>query len=104
MSKPQGPVASAIRETLQSPNETDSNWESANVVDGLYFLGRAVRLLGKTQGIPEGKALSPDEEIGPVWWTPPEVPALELLAGNIGAMARAIDRIADILSDMEQKP
>jgi hypothetical protein len=36
------PVASALIETLISPNESDSNLEAANVVDGLFAIARAL--------------------------------------------------------------
>jgi hypothetical protein len=36
------PLADAIRATLISPNETDSNLEPANVVDGLFAIARAL--------------------------------------------------------------
>jgi hypothetical protein len=35
-------VANALRETLISPNESDSNLEPANVVDGLFAIARAL--------------------------------------------------------------
>lgn len=35
-------IASAIRETLVSPNESDRNFETANVVDGLFVIARAL--------------------------------------------------------------
>jgi hypothetical protein len=35
-------LASALRETLISPNEGDRNGESANVVDGLFAISRAL--------------------------------------------------------------
>jgi hypothetical protein len=35
-------IAEAIQATLISPNESDSNWEPANVVDGLYAIARAL--------------------------------------------------------------
>lgn len=35
-------VASALVATLISPNESDSNLEAANVVDGLYMIARAL--------------------------------------------------------------
>lgn len=40
-------IADAIRETLTSPNESDSNGEEACVVDGLFAIARAIRFLGK---------------------------------------------------------
>lgn len=36
-------LASAIENVGISPNETDSNFEPANIVDGLYELSRAIR-------------------------------------------------------------
>ena len=36
-------LADAIRETLISPNESDANWEPANVVDAIANAGRNVR-------------------------------------------------------------
>ena len=36
-------TASALRETLISPNEQDQNLESANVVDGLFAIARALQ-------------------------------------------------------------
>jgi hypothetical protein len=35
-------IAEAIGSCLISPNESDSNLEAANVVDGLFFIGRAL--------------------------------------------------------------
>jgi len=36
------PVADALYGTLISPNESDSNLEQANVVDGLFAVARAI--------------------------------------------------------------
>jgi hypothetical protein len=36
------PIAEALLATLISPNESDKNWEAANVVDGLFLIGRAL--------------------------------------------------------------
>jgi hypothetical protein len=38
-------LADVIFDVLRSPNEADSNFEPANVVDGLYFIGRAIHRL-----------------------------------------------------------
>jgi hypothetical protein len=38
----QDATAAAIRATLISPNESDSNLEAANVVDGLFAIARAL--------------------------------------------------------------
>lgn len=35
-------IASAIMETFISPNECDTNYEPANVVDGLFAIARAI--------------------------------------------------------------
>ena len=40
-SKPDA-IALALRETLMSPNVSDSNWEAANVVDVLAMVARAI--------------------------------------------------------------
>lgn len=36
------PLVDALFGTLSSPNETDSNLEAANVVDGLFAIARAL--------------------------------------------------------------
>lgn len=41
------PVAEATTAALISPNENDTNWEAANVTDGLFFLGRNVHTAGQ---------------------------------------------------------
>jgi hypothetical protein len=38
-------LAEAVWGTLYSPNESDSNFEPANVVDGLFHVARAVERL-----------------------------------------------------------
>ena len=40
-------VAEALRDVFISPNECDSNFEPANVTDGLYAIARAVRRLAQ---------------------------------------------------------
>ena len=35
-------TGNAIRDTLMSPNESDANFEPANVVDGLFAIARAI--------------------------------------------------------------
>jgi hypothetical protein len=47
-------LAEALRETLISPSECDSNLEPANVVDGLFAIARA--LLAVAKGIEGRKA------------------------------------------------
>jgi hypothetical protein len=41
----------ALRETLISPNESDRNWEPANVVDGLFAIMRAIRWHDETYAL-----------------------------------------------------
>jgi hypothetical protein len=40
-------IAKALRDTLISPNEADSNLEPANVVDGLFKIARAILRLAE---------------------------------------------------------
>ena len=40
-------LARVMLNTLSSPNETDSNGEEANIVDGLFFVGRNIRWAGE---------------------------------------------------------
>ena len=45
-------LAGAVWGTLQSPNESDSNGEPANVVDGLYAIAKAIHHLARaTEGV-----------------------------------------------------
>ena len=49
-------IASAILNTLVSPNECDSNFENANVVDGLFAIARALRGVAEAiQSLAESK-------------------------------------------------
>lgn len=53
-------LARAILETLQSPNEEDSNGEAANVVDGLFAIASAVdRLAAATERLGTNGASGP---------------------------------------------
>jgi hypothetical protein len=52
--KPHEAVASAIRETLTSPHESDGNLKPANVVDGLFAI-RALRELADAVRQHEGE-------------------------------------------------
>jgi hypothetical protein len=40
-------IAKALCDTLISPNECDSNFEAANVVDGLFAIARALNRVAK---------------------------------------------------------
>ena len=39
-------ISEALRAALISPNESDSNGEAANIVDGLFAIVRAIEVLG----------------------------------------------------------
>ena len=38
-------LVEVLQSVFESPNESDSNGEYANVVDGLFFIGRAIEHL-----------------------------------------------------------
>lgn len=82
-------IASALRDTLISPNVCDSNLESANVVDalddGLGRIARALRLLGNADASTPLGAL---EAHGQCILT-----ASETIAGAIRELAEAIGGI-----------
>ncbi len=40
-------IGMAISGAFESLNESDSNFERANVVDGLFFIGRAIEKLAE---------------------------------------------------------
>ena len=40
-------IANALRDVLISPNECDSNFEAANVVDGLFAIARALNRIAE---------------------------------------------------------
>lgn len=66
----------ALYDTLISQNESDSNLEAANVVDGLFFIGRAIFRLAKAV-----EALRREEER--------ETPAAAPSAEDLEALRRA---------------
>jgi hypothetical protein len=43
-------IANALRETMISPNEPDTNLEPSNVVDGLFRIARAIDHLAAVIG------------------------------------------------------
>lgn len=55
---PDEPWVRVLKEGLshafESPNESDSNGEIANVVDGLYAISRSLRSLARAIADPEG--------------------------------------------------
>lgn len=40
-------LASVLASRLESPNEMDSNYETANVVDGLFAISRSIGAVAK---------------------------------------------------------
>lgn len=48
MTIPPDEVAQALYNTLISPNESDSNFESANVVDGLFAIARGLHHIARS--------------------------------------------------------
>ena len=53
-------IANALRAVLISPNELDSNWENANVVDGLFAIAGALDRIGKRLEVAQIKEHSND--------------------------------------------
>lgn len=74
-----GQLTEAIRATLISPNETDSNLEPANVVDGLYAIARALNRIA--EAIENGPDCSP-------------FAGLDRIAGAIESHAESLDHVA----------
>jgi len=57
-------LASAISNCLITPNESDSNWEPANVVDGLFAIARAIHHVARAIENSCGQiAIDPDPEL-----------------------------------------
>ena len=82
-----GQVAEALLATLISPNECDSNFESANVVDGLFAIARALHHCARAlEGLGLKDAATPMGAL--------EVVALEVKTGFAG-LAQAVDALAD---------
>lgn len=53
-------LATAVRETLISPNEQDSNLEAANVVDALFAISRSLdRVASALRSLGNGDAATP---------------------------------------------
>jgi hypothetical protein len=53
-------IAEALSNTLISPNEADSNFEPANVVDGLYAIARGLHHVARAV---EGLSANADDAI-----------------------------------------
>lgn len=86
--QPENLIAQAIRDTLISPNEADSNFESANVVDGLYALMRAMRVLGRAI------ATSEDQRAG---GAPITGSLADAVRESGSAIAGALDHVAEAI-------
>lgn len=71
-------IAQAIHENFTSPNVSDSNWEAANVVDGLDKIGRAIYSATHTSS-------NPDRSL---------VDALYYIGGSLKDVAEAIQGIS----------
>lgn len=58
MPSPDETINEALYNTLTSPNESDRNFEAANVVDGLFAIARSIRSLAdavdRSAGLPDG--------------------------------------------------
>lgn len=58
-------IVDAIESTLISPNESDSNGECANVVDGLFRIARAIdRLASAVQGVDVTDTIKQGVDVG----------------------------------------
>ncbi len=55
-----GLIAEAVLATLISPNESDRNGESANVVDGLFAIARGLQAIARNL-----ERLGPNESSSP---------------------------------------
>lgn len=76
------PIAEALRDTLISPNVSDSNMESANIVDVADNIARALWCLGR---MPD-----PDERPG----------AVQMLALQVRSLHDGLCRVADALNNI----
>lgn len=72
-------VAKALYGVLSSPNESDSNFEAANVVDAIFFLGRCAKKVAV--------AITPDDAS----------PGLGATGGRVGSLTEAAMDIAGAL-------
>lgn len=81
-------LASALRDTLISPNVADSNWEPANLVDVLDAIARAIRFSAKHLGT--GDAVTQMGALGNLAKEVKE--GSERVAGGLHAIAEAINR------------
>mgnify|MGYP001558271493 CR=1 FL=1 len=75
-------IAAAIEYAFTSPNESDSNLETANIVDGLYRVARALRDLGN------GNAATSMGGMEALGMTMKE--SAEIIAGALSDLAEAI--------------
>ena len=79
-------IASALYGVLESPNESDSNMEAANVVDGLFAIARSLDRCAKAiHQLGVGNATTP---MGAVEFLGKEV------GDGLGAVAAALHDVA----------
>ena len=76
------PIAQALRDTLISPNEADSNMEPANIVDAVV---KAARLISYE--------IKPDQRDQAI------VDGCERIASALEEVAHALDRLSDSLQE-----
>ena len=89
---PNDHVADAIRDTLISPNEYDRNLETANAVDGLFAISRA--LDGVRESItPKGASPTTDAHGGQVGSL---TEAMLSIANSLERIASAVDAVAEL--------
>lgn len=64
---PEDAISIALRDVLVSPNETDSNFEAANVVDALFAISRAINGLAEAVRAVKHVSLGiSDDELPPI--------------------------------------
>ena len=84
-------TAQAIERSLQSPNESDSNGEAANVVDGLFYLGRSIRAAAHDLGTGDAGT-----RMGAIEFLASTIKeASERIAAALGEVAAAINHVAE---------
>lgn len=91
----EGQLARAIKQTFMSPNENDSNYEAANVVDGLYSVARALHALGNGNAATHMGGM---EALGKA-----VLDSSEQIASAMGGIADAISDLADAIRESKAK-
>lgn len=91
-------IATAIRETLTSPNEADRNLEPANTVDGLFEISRAVRHAARA--IASDGAPGHDETGG---YVDSLTEALMGVTAGLCRIAESIQNLADAVRESQEE-